>query len=70
MIKFEDECVVCPSERGCIGDACGYRNVPHIYCDICGEEIYIEDEDEWNAMLGCTHHYHKECLDDNKEEEV
>lgn len=45
MIQYEDECVGCKSMGlPCYGDACPNRNVPHIYCDKCGEEI---DEDEW-----------------------
>lgn len=39
MIKYENECVGCPKEMGCMGDACPNRNVPHYYCDECGEEI-------------------------------
>lgn len=38
MVKFEDECVGCPTEMGCVGNSCPYRNVPHLYCDKCGEE--------------------------------
>ena len=48
MIKYEDECVGCPPEIGCVGNACGYRNVKHLYCDKCGEdceELYIDDYD-------------------------
>ena len=43
MIKYEDECVGCPKEMGCLGNACPNRNVPHLYCDKCGddcEELY------------------------------
>ena len=39
MIKYENECVGCPPERGCLGSACPNRNVPHYYCDRCGEEV-------------------------------
>ena len=38
MIKYEDECVGCPPNMGCMGDACKYRNVKHLYCDKCGED--------------------------------
>ena len=38
MIKYEDECVGCPPNMGCMGDACKYRNVPHLYCDRCDAE--------------------------------
>lgn len=38
MIEYENECIGCPPEMGCMGDACRNRNVPHYYCDECGEE--------------------------------
>ena len=39
MIKYENECVGCPPEMGCLGDGCPNRNVPRYYCDKCGEEM-------------------------------
>lgn len=44
MVKYEDECVGC-SDLGlsCLGSTCPNRNVPHFYCDDCGEE-YSPDE--------------------------
>lgn len=65
MIRFEDECVGCPPEMGCLGDGCRYRNVPHIYCDICGEEICDESEmgADYETMLTLNHHYHLSCMD-------
>ena len=39
MITYEDECVGCPTELGCMGSACPYRNVPYLYCDKCEEEV-------------------------------
>lgn len=48
MRKYENECVGCPAEMGCLGNSCPYINVPRDYCDICGEEgakyrIYGDD---------------------------
>ena len=43
MIKYENECVCCPPEMGCLGDSCPNRNVKHLYCDKCKadcEELY------------------------------
>ena len=54
MIKYEDECVDC--DLSCIGTSCPYVNVPHYYCDLCGEEIYE------NMIQEVTNHYHKECF--------
>ena len=39
MIKYENECVGCPPERGCLGSACPNLNVTRYYCDKCGEEV-------------------------------
>ena len=39
MITYEDECVGCPTEIGCLGSACPNRNVPHLYCDKCKEDV-------------------------------
>lgn len=39
MITYEDECVGCPTELGCIGSACPNRNVPHLYCDKCKDDV-------------------------------
>ena len=39
MITYEDECVGCPTEMGCMGSACPYRNVPHLYCDKCKDDV-------------------------------
>lgn len=39
MIKYENDCVGCPPEMGCLGSSCPNRNVPYYYCDRCGEEV-------------------------------
>ena len=39
MIIYRNECVGCPPERGCLGDACPNRNVPVCVCDECGDEV-------------------------------
>ena len=43
MVTYEDECVGCPAEMGCLGSTCIYRNVPHYFCDKCKDEVYYED---------------------------
>ena len=42
MIVYEDECCGCavPSYP-CLGESCINRNVPHYYCDDCGDEVDI-----------------------------
>ena len=39
MIKYENKCVGCPKEMGCMGDSCPNRNVKHLYCDKCGDDV-------------------------------
>lgn len=39
MTREENNCVGCPDGLPCIGNNCPMRNVPHTYCDNCGEEI-------------------------------
>ena len=49
MVEYENECVGCPPEIGCLGDACPNRNVPHYYCDECNSEmgeVYDVDGEE------------------------
>lgn len=49
MLIYEDECVCCPPEMGCRGQGCPNLEVPHYYCDGCGEEFedYYEYEGEY-----------------------
>ena len=45
MIRFENECVGCPKEMGCIN--CSYSRVVHLICDSCEQEsdkLYNTDE--------------------------
>ena len=45
---LENECVGCPPEIGCLGSSCPNINVPHYYCDDCGDETdlyYCEGEE-------------------------
>ena len=49
MVKYENECVSCPPEMGCLGESCPNRNVKRLYCDECKEEVetlYIIDGQE------------------------
>lgn len=63
MKRYENECVGCPPERGCLGSVCPNRNVLRIYCDICGDEIDYDDP-EWDPEK----EYH--VCDDCKKEEA
>lgn len=48
MIKYEDFCVGCPPEMGCLGKSCVYMDVPVYYCDTChceNAEYQYENEE-------------------------
>lgn len=55
MIEYENDCVGCPPEIGCFGSSCPNRNVPHAYCDKCGDEapIYSLDDDDEQLCEEC-----------------
>ena len=55
MVRYEDQCVGCPPEMGCLGKYCRYRNVPIWLCDRCESE----DEDLWDFF---GEEVCKECL--------
>ena len=55
MIKFENECVGCPKEMGCLGSGCPYTHVPHLYCDKCDAEVEtLYNTEEGQLCEDCT----------------
>lgn len=40
MKEIRDECVGCPSEIGCMGLGCPYKNAEYTVCDDCGDDAY------------------------------
>ena len=49
IIRYENECVGCPPEMGCLGESCSNRNVQRLYCDDCKDEVetlYVYDDKE------------------------
>ena len=68
MIKFIDECVGCPPERGCLGEACPNRNIPVLVCDHCGEEpdeLYLYDVDGEQLCSECLKEHFEKITYDN-----
>ena len=72
MVRYKDECVCCGLP--CYGNSCPNRNVPHVYCDVCGEEMYGDDinlEDDYHICDDCrqedelcdtcANHYMDDC---------
>lgn len=63
MIYKEDECVGCPPEMGCLGNACPYKNVIHLACDECGDDVdalYYSNLDDRQLCENCIIKEHKE----------
>lgn len=54
MVKYENECVGCPPDMGCMGLACKYRNVPHFFCDQCGEEMEASELYDVDGEMLCA----------------
>lgn len=53
-IRYENECVGCPPDMGCLGVACPNRRVPHLYCDKCKNEVDdLYDYDDKQICLDC-----------------
>lgn len=53
-IRYENECVGCPPDMGCLGSACPNRRVPHLYCDKCKNEVDdLYDYDDKQICLDC-----------------
>lgn len=53
MITYEDECVGCPTEMGCMGNSCPYMNVKRYCCDCCEEEYPPEDLRKYDNKWWC-----------------
>ncbi len=69
MIIYEDMCVGCPPEIGCLGKSCPYKKVPVPYCDQCGDTA-IYHVDEFDLCEDCFKEYVKEELDNYTSSEI
>lgn len=61
MIQYENECVDCGLP--CLGDSCPYRNVPHYYCDDCGDEEELYWHEDEQLCAACILKRHKKVAD-------
>lgn len=75
MIEYRNECCDCAVPGyPCLGDACHNRHVPHVFCDVCGQEIYDDDvnlsgdyhicsdcKEEEELCDTCANHYMDDC---------
>ena len=44
--------------HSCLGSACPNKNVPHYYCDECGEEDDLYDFDNRQLCIECIKNLH------------
>lgn len=52
---YEDECVGCSSGSGCLGSTCPNRNVLHLICDKCKEDVEeLYDTENGELCEECT----------------
>lgn len=69
MLEYEDHCVGCPPEIGCLGTSCPNINVPTYYCDDCKNYAqYNIDGDD--LCENCAEKYLKERFNDLSIEEM
>ena len=59
MIDYEDRCVGCPPELGCLGSSCPNKNVAVYICDSCDEENELYEFEGEQLCIECI----KERLD-------
>ena len=51
MVRYENDCVDCGLP--CLGESCPNRNVPHYYCDACGDETQLYEYEGQQLCIGC-----------------
>lgn len=53
MRKVQNDCVGCPDGVPCFGNSCKMRNVPHYYCDKCGDEAPLYEYEDKQLCESC-----------------
>ena len=53
MKRYENECVCCPPEMGCLGESCPNRNVAYHYCDKCGDDVQLYEYEGQELCIDC-----------------
>lgn len=51
MVRYENDCVDCG--QPCIRNACLNYNVPHYYCDECGDEDELYEYEDYQLCKEC-----------------
>ena len=68
MIRFENQCVGCPPEMGCMGMSCPNRHVAVLTCDDCGdyaEDLYYGDDGSQYCKYCLHKHVEKVKIEDD-----
>lgn len=52
MITYENQCVGCPPEMGCLGFGCPNKHVLIMECDCCGDAVDDLYEFEGEELCG------------------
>lgn len=66
MTRYESDCVG-PCPQGCIGSACPYNRVLHLYCNKCGESVdklYAGSDEYAELCESCAEEEMKEAVGD------
>lgn len=54
MKRIENDCCDCATPNyPCIGNLCPYSQVPHWYCDECGEETQLYHYEDQELCIEC-----------------
>ena len=64
MRSYENQCVGCPPDIGCMGEACKYMNAPVNHCDWCDSEDAIFEIDGNDYCENCAKKYLQEMFDE------
>ena len=64
MKREVNECVGCPHDMGCLGDACSYVHIERYYCDECEDEGVEFSIDGRDLCQRCAEIYLQELFDD------
>ena len=63
MRKYENECVGCPPEMGCM-ISCPYKNVPRDYCDVYTDRLADCKLDGEDMCEDCANEYLQGIFDE------
>ena len=63
MITYENNCVDCPTEMGCLGCSCPYKDSQNIICDNCRCDNANYRIDGYDFCEECAKKYFQDAFD-------